>query len=45
MTVENAKMADIALLTELRLAYLEEDNGKLGICKRDNEKTSVRCKG
>lgn len=29
MTVENAQMTDIALLTELRLAYLEEDSGKL----------------
>lgn len=29
MIVENAKMEDIDLLTELRLAYLEEDHGKL----------------
>lgn len=29
MTVENAKPADIALLTELRIAYLKEDYGKL----------------
>lgn len=29
MIVENAKMADIDLLTELRLAYLQEDCGKL----------------
>ncbi|MCH5271417.1 MAG: GNAT family N-acetyltransferase [Lachnospiraceae bacterium] len=27
--VENAKIADIALLTELRLAYLKEDYGEL----------------
>lgn len=29
MTVEYAQTADIPLLTELRLAYLEEDHGKL----------------
>ena len=29
MTVENAKVSDIALLTELRIAYLKEDYGKL----------------
>lgn len=29
MIVENAKLEDIDLLTELRLAYLEEDHGKL----------------
>lgn len=29
MIVENAKIEDIDLLTELRLAYLKEDNGKL----------------
>ena len=29
MIVENAQIADIALLTELRIAYLKEDYGKL----------------
>ena len=29
MTVENAEIADIDLLTELRIAYLKEDYGKL----------------
>ena len=29
MIVENAKIADIDILTELRLAYLKEDSGKL----------------
>lgn len=29
MTVENADISDIILLTELRLAYLEEDHGGL----------------
>lgn len=29
MIVEDAKLEDINLLTELRLAYLEEDHGKL----------------
>lgn len=29
MMVEYAKMTDVASLTELRLAYLEEDHGKL----------------
>lgn len=29
MIVENAKIADIAILTELRIAYLEEDYGEL----------------
>lgn len=29
MIVENAKSTDIAMLTELRVAYLEEDYGKL----------------
>lgn len=29
MTVEHAETADIALLTELRLAYLKEDYGEL----------------
>ena len=29
MTVEHAETADIALLTELRLAYLKEDYGDL----------------
>lgn len=29
MIVENAKIEDIDLLTELRLAYLKEDHGKL----------------
>ena len=29
MTVENAEITDIALLTELRLAYLKEDYGQL----------------
>lgn len=29
MTVEHAEIADIALLTELRLAYLKEDYGDL----------------
>lgn len=29
MIIENAKVEDIALLTELRLAYLKEDYGKL----------------
>lgn len=33
MIVENAKIEDIDLLTELRLAYLEEDHGKL--CEED----------
>ena len=29
MIVENAEIADIDLLTELRIAYLKEDYGKL----------------
>lgn len=29
MIVENAKIADIAILTELRIAYLKEDYGRL----------------
>lgn len=36
MTVEYAKTTDIAQLTELRLAYLEADHGKL--CEDDINK-------
>lgn len=38
MTVENAKMEDIALLTELRIAYLREDYGEL----REDEINKIR---
>lgn len=39
MIVENAKIADIDILTDLRLAYLKEDSGKLS----EDDIQRIRC--